>query len=91
MGPSSGVAPTRLLSTVTSINVMLPAFRTVPLNSITSPGRTGVLGHSLVTRIWGVPVTVQVAVKESVTAGPGQSGWPVTRTVLKTSQQFSGT
>jgi hypothetical protein len=63
----------------------------MPLYCKEPPGDTAVVGHTLVTEIFGVVKTGHVAVAVSVTTTPVHVSLPVAVTVLQTSQQLMGT
>lgn len=64
------LAAGRSLTTTTSVRVMLPRFRTVPLYTTEPPGVIGVVGHTAVTTICGAVRIGQTEVTLLVTATP---------------------
>ena len=74
----------------TFVNVTLPVLLTLPENVSNWPGATGCVGHTLVTLMPGVVISVQVADAVFVTITRVQLSLPVAFTVLLTEQASTG-
>ena len=91
IGPSTVVLATgRLLTTKILVSVMLPVLMTVPVKTSRPPSVTVVVGHVLVTLIWGAVTNGQEVVTLLLTALPLHWFWPVAVNVALAEQASKG-